>query len=76
MEFTIRQRADLRWVYQIDGKDSDQTWATAGEAERGATAAMRKGKPGTAGWQMGMVWGLACVPVLWILVYVVRLIMQ
>ena len=36
--FTTHQKPDLRWIYRIEGVDSERTYPTAGEAERGALA--------------------------------------
>ena len=36
--FTTHQQQDRRWRYRIDGQDSERTYPTAGEAERGALA--------------------------------------
>jgi hypothetical protein len=74
MEVTTRQREDLRWVYQIDGKDSEGSWPTAGEAERGAYAALKAMRPKNDAWKLILLVALASTPVLWVLAYVGRLL--
>ena len=68
--FTTHQRADLRWFYRLDGRDSERTYPTAGEAERGAIAALHaaaKARPDN--WKWWMVAAVACAPILYFLYY-------
>ena len=75
MVFTTHQRADLRWFYRIKGQDSEKTYPTAGEAERGAMAALKaaaKAKPER--WKWWMIVAVACAPIIYFLMFLVRLI--
>ena len=75
MVFTTHQRSDLRWFYRIAGVDSDKTYPTAGEAERGAMAALKaaaKAKPES--WKWWMIIAVACAPIIYVLMFLVRLI--
>ncbi len=76
MEFKTSQRKDdLRWIYTIDGKDSETTYPTAGEAERGAMAAM-SARPAHEPWKIWLVLAAAVVPVVWFLVQMFRMLTQ
>jgi hypothetical protein len=73
--FTTHQRSDLRWFYRLDGRDSEKTYPTAGEAERGAIAALRaaaKSRPDT--WKWWMVIAAACAPVIYALYVLGRML--
>jgi len=72
MEVTTHQRADLRWIYRIDGKDSEKTYPTAGEAERGAEAALRAARPKNTNWQWLLILAVASTPIWWLLIFLVR----
>ena len=75
MEFKLHQRADLRWVFQLNGKDSDKTYPTAGEAERGALAAMRAAKTQDKSMHWMMVWAAVIIPVAAMLWFGLRLLL-
>ncbi len=74
MDFTTHQRPDLRWIYRIDGKDSEKTYPTAGEAERGATKALREARPTGVNWQWLLILAVASLPIWWVLIFLVRLL--
>ncbi len=74
MEVTTHQRSDLRWIYRIDGKDSEKTYPTAGEAERGAAAAVKNSRPKREGWQWWLILAIASLPVWWLLIFIVRML--
>jgi hypothetical protein len=79
MEVKTRQRADLRWVFSIDGEDSETTYPTAGEAERGALAAVTARRAAQAAkepWKWMLVVAAGVVPVVWFLVQLVRMLTQ
>ncbi len=76
MEFKLHQRADLRWVYQLDGQDSETTYPTAGEAERGALGAMRAARANDKTMHWWMVWAAVIIPVAAVLWFVVQLILS
>ncbi len=66
--FTTHQQPDLRWRYRIDGKDSERTYPTAGEAERGALAQLvllRKKQYDS--WKIWPVITMALAPIVYIL---------
>jgi hypothetical protein len=71
-----QRKEDLRWVYRIDGKDSEKTYPTAGEAERGAMAAMHAARPRNDSWKWWLVAAAAVVPVIWFLIHLVRMLIQ
>ena len=67
-DFTIHQRSDLRWVFRIDGEDSVKTYPTAGEAERGAIAAVIKiRKQKMDSWKVAPIALAIATPVLYLL---------
>lgn len=67
-DFTIHQRNDLRWVFRIDGEDSAKTYPTAGEAERGAIAAVIKiRKQKMDSWKVAPIALAIATPVLYLL---------
>ena len=71
--FTTHQRSDLRWVYRLDGAYSERTYPTAGDAERGALAAlMAAAKRKTAVWKLAFLAAVIAVPVLYFLLYLFR----
>ncbi len=75
--FTTHQRKDLRWIYRIDGKDSERTYPTAGEAERGAMNAlheMRKNRP--EHWKTWFIIAAAVAPILYGLWSLARMLMD
>ena len=75
-DYRILQRPDLRWHFEIDGKLSDRTYPTHGEARRGAEAyilATRR-KPVSFPWQWLLVIAAACVPVVYVLALLLRLV--
>ncbi len=75
--FTTHQRADLRWFFRIDGKDSERTYPTAGEAERGAINAlheMRKNRP--EHWKGWFIAAAAVAPILYGLWSLARMLMD
>ncbi len=72
--FTTHQQPDLRWKYRIDGKDSERTYPTAGEAERGALAQLvllRKKQYDS--WKILPVIAMVLAPVAYVLWLVYRL---
>ena len=76
MEFNLHQRADLRWVFQLNGKDSQTTYPTAGEAERGAVAAMRAAKTDDKSMHWLMVWAAVIIPVAVVLWFGLRMLLS
>jgi len=73
--FTTHQRTDLRWFFRIDGKDSETTYPTAGEAERGALAALKaaaKNRPEP--WKWWLIIAAASAPIIYFVAFLVRLI--
>ena len=73
--FTTHQRDDLRWIYRIDGKASEKTYPTAGEAERGALlglAAMAKANRDES-WKIKIIWAVVLAPLAYFLVFLVRM---
>ncbi len=71
--FTTHQRADLRWIYRLDGKESERTYPTAGDAERGALAAlMAQAKKKAQTWKLAFVAAIASTPILYVLYYIYR----
>ena len=68
------QRKDLRWVYIIDGKESEKTYPTAGDAQRGAWNYHVKTRPKNEGWKLAVIIAMACAPVVWLIVFVFRLL--
>lgn len=75
-DYRVMQRPDLRWHFEIEGRLSDKTYPTAGEAQRGAEAfilATRR-KPVAFPWQWLLVIAAACVPVLYVLALLLRLV--
>jgi hypothetical protein len=75
-DYRVLQRPDLRWHFEIDNKLSDKTYPTAGEAQRGAEAfilATRR-KPFSFPWQWLMLLAAACVPVIYVLMLLLRLV--
>ena len=76
MEVKTYQRSDLRWVYSIDGKDSENTYPTCGEAERGAWAAIRDANRPSDAWKWWMVLAAIVIPVLWFLSHLIRMLLQ
>jgi hypothetical protein len=75
-EFRVLQRPDLRWHFEVEGKLSDRTYPTAGEAQRGAEAyilATRR-KPVGFPWQWLLVLAAAAVPVIYVLMLLLRLV--
>ncbi len=73
--FTTHQRADLRWIYRIDGTDSPKTYPTAGEAERAAMAALKAAQPKNELWKWLLILAVASAPVWYVLLMVVRLVL-
>ncbi|MEI9964073.1 MAG: hypothetical protein WDM92_04610 [Caulobacteraceae bacterium] len=67
MDFTTHQRADLRWVYVIDGRESEKSWPTCGEAERAGFIAAKAGRPKNEAWKRYLVWAVLSLPLLWLL---------
>jgi hypothetical protein len=77
MVFTTHQRADLRWFYRIDGKESERTYPTAGEAERGALMALneqRKNRPDH--WKTWIIVAVAVAPILYCVWSLARMLMD
>ena len=75
-DYKVLQRPDLRWHFQIDGKLSDKTYPTAGEAQRGAEAfilATRR-SPVSIPWQWFMLLAAAAVPAIYVLMLLKRLV--
>ncbi|HEY5409146.1 MAG TPA: hypothetical protein VIJ94_00340 [Caulobacteraceae bacterium] len=73
--FTTHQRTDLRWIYRLDGVDSERTYPTAGDAERGALAAlMAAAKRKTEAWKMAFLAAVVAVPILYGLFFLYRLV--
>jgi hypothetical protein len=72
--FTTHQRPDLRWIYRLDGQDSEKTYPTAGEAERGAIAALRAARPKNDIWKLLMILAVASLPVVYVLRFVVGML--
>lgn len=74
MEFSVHPiRGERRWYYRIDGKDSERTYPTAGDAERACLIALKKeakNRPPTA--QFWIVGGIGGLSVLLFLAYIVR----
>ena len=71
--FTTHQMSDLRWIFRIDGQDSERTYPTAGEAERGAIAALaaiRKKKLDS--WKVVPLIAVALAPVVYIILLIYR----
>jgi hypothetical protein len=77
MEFTTRQREDLRWTYQIEGRESEKSWPTAGEAQRAAWDAVNKAKASSkeTNWQWYLLYAVLAIPVLWLFLFLVRLVL-
>jgi len=75
-DYRVLQRPDLRWHFEFEGKLSDKTYPTAGEAQRGAEAyilATRR-KPMNFPWQSILLLAAAAVPVIYVLMLLLRLV--
>ena len=73
--FSTHQRDDLRWIFRINDKASEKTYPTAGEAERGAMAAltlMAKANRDES-WKIKIIWFVVLAPLAYFLFFLVRM---
>jgi hypothetical protein len=74
MEFSVHPiRGERRWYYRLDGKDSEKTYPTAGDAERAGIIAMKmanKNRPPKL--QLALITAIGGIGLLSFLLYLVR----
>lgn len=72
--FTTHQGEDRRWYFRINGKNSERTYPTAGEAERGAISALRaEAKNRPEPWKWWLIVAVALAPIIYFIWTLVRM---
>lgn len=72
--FTTHQRKDLRWIFRINGQDSETSYPTAGEAERAGYAALKAARPRDDRWKLLFIIAVASAPIWYLLRFVIGML--